>query len=127
MDLREKKTIRSIENAFLQLRAKKPLERITVKELVELAEVSKSTFYAHYQDVYDLSDKMQKDVIKEIYDSIQSAELFFSNPIQFAHESFRAFLSHREELKMAIQFPIISEIANRTWCINEFSLDAWTH
>lgn len=25
---------------------------------------------------------------------------------------------------MAIQFPIISEIANHTWCINEFSLDA---
>ena len=31
MDLREKKTRRSIQNAFLQLRAHKPLERITVK------------------------------------------------------------------------------------------------
>ena len=46
MDLREKKTIRDIQDAFLQLRARKPLERITVRELVELAEIGKSTLPA---------------------------------------------------------------------------------
>ena len=33
MELREQKTKKSIRNAFLELRAHKPLERITVKEL----------------------------------------------------------------------------------------------
>ena len=32
MDLREKKTKRNIRNAFIELRAKKPLERISIKE-----------------------------------------------------------------------------------------------
>ena len=41
MDLRIKKTKNNIHNAFLQLRAKKPLERISVKELCEIAEISK--------------------------------------------------------------------------------------
>ena len=45
-----------MRNAFLQLRAKKDLERISVKELTQLAEVSKATFYLHYRDIYDLSD-----------------------------------------------------------------------
>lgn len=43
MDLRERKTKRAIKDAFLQLRAKKPLERITIKELSDLAEISKAT------------------------------------------------------------------------------------
>ena len=54
MDLREKKTLRAIRTAFLQLRGQRPLEKITVKELCELAEISKATFYIHYRDLYDL-------------------------------------------------------------------------
>ena len=66
MDLREKKTKRSIQNACLQLRSKKALEKITVKELCERAEISKATFYLHYRDLYDLSDTLQQQVIKEV-------------------------------------------------------------
>ena len=58
MDLRERKTKRAIKDAFLQLRVKKPLERIRVKELSELAQISKATFYLHYKDIYDLSEQL---------------------------------------------------------------------
>ncbi len=37
MDLRVQRTQRNIINAFLQLRTKKPIEKITIKELSELA------------------------------------------------------------------------------------------
>ena len=56
MDMRIEKTRRSIINAFLQLRAQKPLEKITVKELSALAEINKATFYLHYRDIYELSE-----------------------------------------------------------------------
>ena len=59
MDLRIEKTEREIKNAFIGLRAKKPLEKITVRELCGLACINKSTFYAHYRDIYDLSDSME--------------------------------------------------------------------
>ena len=55
MDLRTEKTKRSIINSFLELRSRKPLEKITVKELSEKAEINKATFYLHYHDIYDLS------------------------------------------------------------------------
>lgn len=81
MDLREKKTKRSIQNAFLQLRAHKPLEKITVKELAELAEISKATFYLHYEDIFDLSRRMQRAVIEEILNSlIEQYALLFHAP-----------------------------------------------
>ena len=62
MDLRIEKTERGIKNAFIELRSRKPLEKITVKELCESARINKSTFYAHYKDIYDLSDAMEEEV-----------------------------------------------------------------
>ena len=52
MDIRIEKTRQSIINAFIELRSHKELERITIKELCEKAQINKSTFYAHYQDIY---------------------------------------------------------------------------
>ena len=43
MDLRIEKTERGIKNAFIELRSRKPLEKITVKELCESARINKST------------------------------------------------------------------------------------
>lgn len=56
MDLRIKKTKRAIRSAFAELIKEKPMEKITVKEIAELAEINKTTFYAHYETVYDLVD-----------------------------------------------------------------------
>lgn len=32
----------------------KPVQNITVREITEHADINRSTFYLHYQDVYDL-------------------------------------------------------------------------
>lgn len=93
MDLREKKTKKNIRNAFLALRAKKDLERITVKELAELAEISKATFYLHYHDIYDLSDVLQREVIQSVLKGIPRPEDVWENPAAFTGkltESFHA-------------------------------------
>ena len=66
MDLRIQKTRRNIFNAFIELREKFPLERITVKELCERAQISKQTFYLHYHDMYDLSEQIEASMITEM-------------------------------------------------------------
>ncbi|MCR5294434.1 MAG: TetR/AcrR family transcriptional regulator [Lachnospiraceae bacterium] len=99
MDLREKKTVRNINNAFLELRAKKPLEKITVKELAETAEISKATFYLHYKDVYDLSDRLQHDALHRMISDIDDPLIFINDPVaahrilQLAFESCRSLLN----------------------------------
>lgn len=90
MDLREKKTERSIKNAFLELRAKKPIEKITVKELTEKAEISKGTFYLHYADIYALSEKIEGEIIREITDGIQCTP--FESLPEFTRELALAFI-----------------------------------
>lgn len=95
MDLREKKTKRSIKNAFLQLRAIKALEKITVKELAELAEISKATFYIHYRDIYDLSEQLQQEVIKNILDSIIEPGVQLFDTTRTTYKLFHAFCSQQ--------------------------------
>ena len=63
MDLRVQKTRQNIFNAFITLREKYPLEKITVKELCEHAQISKQTFYLHYRDLYDLSERIESSMI----------------------------------------------------------------
>ena len=40
------------------------VEKITVKEICEHAEINRSTFYKHYQDVYDLMEKLENEAVE---------------------------------------------------------------
>ena len=74
MDLRITKTKKAIINSFLSIRAKKPLEKISVKELCEMAMINKSTFYSHYGDIYELSDSLENEVVLSVIRSMDHPE-----------------------------------------------------
>ncbi|MCD8353472.1 MAG: TetR/AcrR family transcriptional regulator [Clostridiales bacterium] len=86
MDRRKQRTLHCIQSAFLQLRATKPLERVTVRELADLADISKATFYLYHKDIYDLSEQMQREVIHELYQRIPHPEEFFRDYVAFSKE-----------------------------------------
>ena len=65
MDLRIQKTRQNIFQAFIELREKYPLEKITVKELTERAQISKQTFYLHYRDLLAVVEELVELVITE--------------------------------------------------------------
>ena len=101
MDKRIEKTKQAIKSAFMELRAKKSLEKITVKELCELAYINKSTFYSHYEDIYALSDAMEYDMVLEIISSIpRDLDYNFSNPEIFTREVTLAFAKHMPQIKL---------------------------
>ena len=64
-DLRIIKTRRNIESTFISLLENFSFEQITVKQILEDALISKGTFYAHYQDKYDLAEKMVSAALEE--------------------------------------------------------------
>ena len=62
--LRTKKMIRA---AFVELLGeKKNMETITVSELSERADVAKSTFYNHYDDVYAVAEEFEDELIDKL-------------------------------------------------------------
>jgi len=48
------KSKKHLADSIRELMARKPIEKITIKEILETADVSKATFYRHFQDKYDL-------------------------------------------------------------------------
>lgn len=93
MDIRIEKTKKSIINAFIELRSRRPLEKVTVKELCEKAMINKSTFYSHYSDVYDLSAQLENEVIESVLGNLGHPEYSATDLSAFTVELFQAFLS----------------------------------
>lgn len=57
-DLRPEKTKAALRQGLLTLLADRPLTKVTVVALAQLARINKSTFYLHYRDIYDLYQQM---------------------------------------------------------------------
>lgn len=101
MDRRIKKTKNAIKEAFLQMRQKKELEKISIKELCDLADINKSTFYTHYHDIYDLSSQLGKDAILRILQELPFDEPYtLLNPEVLTKNLLLVINQHRQELEM---------------------------
>lgn len=103
MDLRIEKTKCAIRNAFLQLRSRKPLEKITVKELSTLANINKATFYLHYHDIYDLSETLERDVVQSCLDGIKQPENIFKDNRSFVKELTQTFIANEQLIKILFE------------------------
>ncbi len=96
MDLRTERTKRSITNAFLELRKNKPLEKITVKELSELAFINKATFYTHYHDIYDLSDQIEDEFMDSVIKELPHPESIIADPTLATRELNAMLLAKKD-------------------------------
>lgn len=56
--------------AFCELYKDRPIERITVKELVEKAGYSRATFYNYFKDAYDLLEYVENEFISTLLETI---------------------------------------------------------
>lgn len=65
-DLRIIRTEESIREALVELIDEKGFEAITVKEITTRAKINRGTFYAHYQDKFDLMTKCEEEIMIEM-------------------------------------------------------------
>ena len=100
MDLRKKKTLRAIRQAFYDLRKQKKLEAITVTELCRNAEISKAAFYLHYRDISDLSEKLQAEVIESVFEKIDDPMQILTAPLLFTQTFINAVEAESEQVNI---------------------------
>lgn len=72
----DEQIIRAVYNAVVF--EKKSLSKVTVREVCEKAGINRSTFYAHYMDVFDVVEKvearMSVDLTKAFLDAMDAGE-----------------------------------------------------
>ena len=65
---------RLIRQAFLDLLMEKPLEKITITDIVARADLNRSTFYAHYPDIHGVVEEIQDEIESRNMQLIQQLE-----------------------------------------------------
>ncbi|WNQ14163.1 TetR/AcrR family transcriptional regulator [Paenibacillus aurantius] len=66
VDRRILKTQESLKKAVIELMTEKNFDDITIQEIADRANVNRGTIYLHYQDKFDLLDKLIEAHIQEI-------------------------------------------------------------
>lgn len=84
-----------MQTAMLELMKHTKFKKITVKKICEKAVVNRSTFYAHFIDIYDMLDKMEQELRKELLASYNNQK---ENSI-FSEASLIRFLEHIKKHK----------------------------
>lgn len=91
MDARVRYTQMVIKNSFIKLLEQKPLNKVTVKEICELSEINRATFYKYYCDAYDLLEKLETEFLSELQKKVQeSAQKGFRETFTLIMESIKA-------------------------------------
>jgi AcrR family transcriptional regulator len=104
MDRRQRKTREAIFRAFSSLLAEKHYSRISVQDIIDEADVGRTTFYAHFQTKDDLLDQMCEDIFRHVFSAVSEREAehdFSSQPVTLSSE-LTHLLYHLKERKQDI-------------------------
>ena len=74
-DRRVKYTQRVLKESLLEILKDRPIERVTVKEICDRADINRSTFYVHYGSPQELLDSIKN----ELYDEIKAKKKDFTD------------------------------------------------
>ncbi|MFV0362959.1 MAG: TetR/AcrR family transcriptional regulator [Suipraeoptans sp.] len=101
MDARVRYTRMAIKNSFVELLRDKPVNKITVTGICELAQINRATFYKYYTDPFDLLKQIEAELLLELNEFIKhtsSSNLMHSiktvlTEIQRSSDTFKVLIS----------------------------------
>lgn len=113
-------TKKAIVEAFLELLNEKPLDKITVKEIVDRCGINRNTFYYHFEDIHALLAFVIDGEVEQViarHANVESLEKGFTEAAHFALSNKRAIYHiynsvRREELERYLN-SIVEEVVRR--------------
>lgn len=88
-------TQKAIKESFIKLLQERPLNKITVKDIVDDCGINRNSFYYHYQDIPSLTEIIVREDAERLiamYPSIESLEKALDVAIEFAIQNKKAAL-----------------------------------
>lgn len=117
---RTRLTKRLLRESLLELLEEKPVERITVKELCEAAELNRSTFYAYYQDALSLYYEMGNELVDALLDYVRTGGVETESMLTYIKERREMFAlliynGQFMDMNSPLQRRILEETVRYTW------------
>lgn len=118
-DRRKQQTRKKLEQSLTHLLQNKSFDDITTIELANAAKISRSSFYTHYKDKYEMIEHYQKNVfanveyifnkhgldkeaiILEVFDYLNREDLFAALLSHNGTREIKAFLRNKLQLLLA--------------------------
>jgi len=92
MNRLQRKTRKAIFDAFSELLTRKSFSRITVQEIIDQADVGRTTFYAHFPRKEELLQELCAELFDHVFSRELEAEL--THDFSTATDDLRAFVAH---------------------------------
>lgn len=96
-DRRVVKTKREIRRALVEALETKDIEKITIKEIAERADVDRKTVYNYYACVQDILEELEDDIVKELEEKTRDLRYEAENPLAI-FEALTSLLQSNIEL-----------------------------
>lgn len=74
-------TARKMNMALIQILSKKEFELVTVKEICKVADVNRSTFYLHYENIGELLDETVENELNDLFQRYKTNQSFTQEAI----------------------------------------------
>ena len=92
-----KRTRDKIKKSFaILMKEKKSLSKITVTDLVNKAEITRSAFYTHYENIYDVARELHEEMLDVLVSNTDNLKNI-ANADKYFDEIF-AYLKENEEM-----------------------------
>lgn len=95
---RVRMTKKMMKDAMLELMESRPLEKISVTDLCENADLNRSTFYAYYEDVGQLLAEIENDVLNQLPVAPDKIEDYSNDTFLSILETFFEYVRENERL-----------------------------
>ncbi|WP_349774385.1 TetR-like C-terminal domain-containing protein [Oceanobacillus luteolus] len=103
LDRRKKYTRMVLKDSLLKLLKQKTFSSITVKEICELADINRSTFYAHYQDPFQLLETIEDEIIADMRKYLHTYNLQEKeDALRMTEKLIQYFSAKHEELQILL-------------------------
>lgn len=97
IDRRVRKTRQQLRQALMQLMKEKPVNEISVREIAELCDINRGTFYLHYRDVFDMVESVEREFTDDFAAMLSEYEVKDSTDLlQLIYAVFEFLQSHRD-------------------------------
>ncbi|MEM9954454.1 MAG: TetR/AcrR family transcriptional regulator [Chloroflexota bacterium] len=104
-DRRIGRTRKLLQNALIELLKEKPLAKIQIKEIAEVANVSRPAFYKHFETKERLLFSLVDDVFNQIHETVFD-NVTGNDPVemhQILTKFYQQWQLHREEVQWVMQ------------------------